>query len=231
MHLAVPMYKILFFIVCHLFPFSLLAQQATSFPSQCGNGLVEAGETCNDSNQINNDGCSSLCQREAQGSSSTPQQELSICGDGAQQIGEECDDGNRAVGDDCGLLCLVERCGNQVVDPGEFCDGDSACTIACGNSHLRAKDPSIALAYSLTSTVLGSSLLGLGLVVGPSAGHIYAREYKHAVLTSSIRLLSGLLMLDGIAGNLCFSLRGKNAPLIPMHSSEPQWVEFYWVAL
>lgn len=30
----------------------------------CGNGVIENGENCDDSNRGNNDGCSSFCQKE-----------------------------------------------------------------------------------------------------------------------------------------------------------------------
>lgn len=34
-------------------------------PAECGNGVVESGEQCDDSNSVSNDGCSSTCQDEA----------------------------------------------------------------------------------------------------------------------------------------------------------------------
>lgn len=68
----------------------------------CGNGVQEVGETCDDGNLLNNDGCSSLCQIEIP---PTPTPE---CGNGIQETGEACDDGNLLTGDGCSSLCQVE---------------------------------------------------------------------------------------------------------------------------
>jgi cysteine-rich repeat protein len=48
----------------------------------CGDGIVDAGEDCDDGNLINDDGCSNLCLQEE-------------CGDGVIQVslGEACDNG------------------------------------------------------------------------------------------------------------------------------------------
>ena len=66
-------------------------------PEICGNGVIEAGETCDDGNLISEDGCSDLCL-------------LEVCGDGVLQggLGEECDDGNGVGGDGCSLICTNE---------------------------------------------------------------------------------------------------------------------------
>ncbi len=63
----------------------------------CGNGLVEPGEFCDDSNSTSQDGCSARCANE-------------FCGDGVRQVGlgEECDDGNLTNGDGCSDLCKSE---------------------------------------------------------------------------------------------------------------------------
>lgn len=44
----------------------------------CGNGTAEAGETCDDSNTVSGDGCSSSCQSEP------------VCGNGTCESGETC---------------------------------------------------------------------------------------------------------------------------------------------
>lgn len=63
----------------------------------CGNGLLEAGEQCDDGNIFNGDGCSSGCRIE-----------YPDCGNGIKNIGEECDDGNVDYGDGCTPLCKLE---------------------------------------------------------------------------------------------------------------------------
>ncbi|NUP13064.1 MAG: DUF4215 domain-containing protein [Polyangiaceae bacterium] len=76
-------------------------------PSECGNGVVEAGEPCDDGNADEEDECTSLCT-------------LVGCGDGIVQasLGEACDDGNDIPGDGCSE-CYVLR--------GIFASGDRTC--------------------------------------------------------------------------------------------------------
>lgn len=62
----------------------------------CGDGVVTAGEECDDSK---NDGGYEECEP---GCVLGPR-----CGDGIVQEGEDCDDGNRRDGDDCGSSCRI----------------------------------------------------------------------------------------------------------------------------
>lgn len=64
----------------------------------CGNGMVEAGEDCDDGNTRNEDGCSNECKYE-------------YCGDGILQkaLGEQCDDGGYRNDDGCDMYCQIER--------------------------------------------------------------------------------------------------------------------------
>ena len=62
--------------------------------AQCGNGIVEPGEPCDDGNAFDDDGCDMLC--------------VSSCGDGTPDPWEECDDGNTAPGDGCASDCTLE---------------------------------------------------------------------------------------------------------------------------
>ena len=60
---------------------------------ECGDGLVQAGEACDDGNRSNRDGCVGLCQ-------------LASCTDGFVHLGEEdCDDGNAIDDDGCDTQC------------------------------------------------------------------------------------------------------------------------------
>ncbi len=100
-------------------------------PPGCGDGNLDAGEECDDGNNDDGDGCSAYC-------------ELEECGDNQVQAGEECDGtdlngmdcddiGNFVGGNlDCDNNCYfdtdgcyspVNYCGNNVVNPGEQCDG------------------------------------------------------------------------------------------------------------
>jgi cysteine-rich repeat protein len=63
----------------------------------CGNGVVEAGEQCDDGNLVGTDACTSTCRN-------------AVCGDGLVRSGvEPCDDGNTASGDGCSATCTVEQ--------------------------------------------------------------------------------------------------------------------------
>ena len=77
-------------------------------PPVCGNGVVEAGETCDDHNTTDGDGCDSNC---------TP----TTCGNGIVTAGETCDDGNHVAGDCCGASCQLESNGSP-------CDDDDPCS-------------------------------------------------------------------------------------------------------
>ncbi len=125
----------------------------------CGDGRVEAGEVCDDLNQVGGDGCAADCLSvevgyicRKSGTPCTPQ-----CGDGQIIAGlEECDDANKESGDGCSGACRIEpgalcegvpsvcvatQCGDGVVEGTEICDngtenglfyGDgSGCSLAC----------------------------------------------------------------------------------------------------
>ena len=132
---------------------------------ECGNGKVENGEACDDSNTADGDGCAADCKSVESGytcpktgGACTLQSEPG-CGNGAIDEGEACDDGNTDSGDGCsadcsaieegytcptpGEDCISEGCGNGNVDEGEECDagedfapyGRDACTESCKTAH------------------------------------------------------------------------------------------------
>ena len=84
-------------------------------PSQCGNGVIDSGESCDDGNTANGDGCSSTCQQEFFNN---------ICGNGVGEPGEQCDDGNTANGDGCSSTCLVEGNGDPIIQCSNGIDDD-----------------------------------------------------------------------------------------------------------
>lgn len=88
--------------------------------AQCGDGIVEGDETCDNGFDANQDtlACTSFCQKAS-------------CGDGLVQavLGEVCDDGAANVTvpgyDQCSTLCaLGAHCGDGVIQPeaGEECE-------------------------------------------------------------------------------------------------------------
>jgi cysteine-rich repeat protein len=92
-------------------------------PTSCGNAKIDPGETCDDGNLDNSDGCLNSCQQ-------------ATCGDGFVQQGlEECDDGNSDDSDTCTIVCKSARCGDGFVQLGaEQCDdGNKNDADACKN--------------------------------------------------------------------------------------------------
>lgn len=76
---------------------------------RCSNGVVDAGEECDDGNHAPGDGCSATCM-------------LEYCGNGLVEPGEGCDDGNNDSGDGCQGNCTLPACGDGFLDGGEACD-------------------------------------------------------------------------------------------------------------
>jgi cysteine-rich repeat protein len=122
----------------------------------CGNGMITAGEQCDDGNTVSGDGCDATCRTTGCGSgivtggeqcddgnttsgdgcSATCQSE-GVCGDGIQQPLEACDDGDLQSGDGCDANCTPTGCGNGIVTAGEQCDSGTqnginlCCSVAC----------------------------------------------------------------------------------------------------
>jgi cysteine-rich repeat protein len=75
---------------------------------QCGNGVLDPGEDCDDGNTQTDDGCGQCLAPE--------------CGNGRVESGEECDDGNKVDHDTC-TACRAPICGDGEIDVGaEACD-------------------------------------------------------------------------------------------------------------
>ncbi|MDC0666736.1 DUF4215 domain-containing protein [Nannocystis radixulma] len=82
---------------------------------ECGDGVVQAPEECDDGNLVGGDGCSSECTLdgadtegstgdEPVGSTTGP---VGDCGNGVLEPGEACDDGNLVDGDGCSSSCSI----------------------------------------------------------------------------------------------------------------------------
>lgn len=78
----------------------------------CGNGQINASESCDDGNTNPGDGCSAICSVEpgfrCSGSPSRCEPEVPLCGNGVVDAGEECDDNNRGADDGCAGDCTEE---------------------------------------------------------------------------------------------------------------------------
>ena len=104
--------------------------------SVCGNGVLETGESCDDGNAADGDGCSSMCHLEPGYTCATPGGKctyIGLCGDGKLMvtIGEQCDDGNQAGGDGCSSQCIIET-DFVCPTPGQPC----VSTVRCGDHRL-----------------------------------------------------------------------------------------------
>ncbi len=118
-------------------------------PVDCGNGVIDAGESCDDGDTESLDGCSRICQAEPGFLCvGEPSDCLISCGDAVANNGEACDDGNRVNGDGCDNNCTASACGNGVRSGREGCDDgnsvdgdgcDSNCAVTvCGNGVVTA---------------------------------------------------------------------------------------------
>jgi cysteine-rich repeat protein len=97
---------------------------------QCGNGVLDAGEECDDGNDVSTDSCNQCV--------------ATVCGNGIVEGDEECDDGNPIDFDGC-TDCKVAVCGDGVREGSEECDdgndvGFDGCTgcrfdpVACSSA-------------------------------------------------------------------------------------------------
>ena len=117
--------------------------------ARCGDGVVDAGETCDEATAC----CSATCT--AAVAAGTPCDDGQTCTAGDQcdaagrcvpttqscgnsilepSCGEECDNGiqnSDTVPGACRTDCTLPRCGDGVIDPNEQCDGGACCTAAC----------------------------------------------------------------------------------------------------
>ena len=80
----------------------------------CGDTNLDAGESCDDGNLTDCDGCDSNCS------------ESTTCGNGIRCGGEQCDDGNTVAGDCCDAACAFEAAASSC-DDGELCTNDDVC--------------------------------------------------------------------------------------------------------
>jgi cysteine-rich repeat protein len=74
-----------------------VCKTTVSVSGECGNGVEESDEQCDDGNTTSGDGCNNLCQSEAD--------DGSVCGNGIKEAKEQCDDGNNVDGDTCTSIC------------------------------------------------------------------------------------------------------------------------------
>jgi cysteine-rich repeat protein len=97
----------------------------------CGNTRLERGESCDDGNLRDGDGCTGNCVVEPGWACPDRFCRAAACGDHIIAGTENCDDGNAEAGDGCDADCLMEA--------GWICDPDG-CRETCGDGRLDAAE-------------------------------------------------------------------------------------------
>ena len=158
-------------------------QLSLTTTAACGDGLVGAGETCDDGNATDGDGCDHDCNPSA-------------CGNGITGGDEQCDDGNTQDGDGCSSTCRFAEA---------VCDD---CSDDDGNGVTDAADPGCsegALSLGRSSAVPGKGVLRLradvplpdgergpvSVVFGDSTGTIFCASLGEAVAKGRKIVASG----------------------------------------
>ncbi|MCE9624079.1 MAG: hypothetical protein K8R69_01300 [Deltaproteobacteria bacterium] len=155
----------------------------------CGNGVTEKGETCDDGNYADGDGCDHLCQNEAK---------LIFpvdigCGNGVVEKGEECDDGDDVDGDGCDHLCKFETKSEATVVPEASVDSNLPMD-ATAPSEVSSQENGIevsSIVGAATPTNPSADMQGWGCSLGVVSGD----TAPLASLLSMVSLLPGVLFL------------------------------------
>jgi cysteine-rich repeat protein len=118
--------------------------EGVCFPRGCGNDQLEAGEVCDDGNNLFGDGCSADCTSDE------------TCGNGIIDPGqgEACDDGNNDSEDGCQAECVLPTCGDGFLDELENCDDGAA----------NSNDPDAVCRTNCTPRRCGDGVLDTGEV-------------------------------------------------------------------
>lgn len=74
-----------------------VCKKTVTVSGDCGNGIEESDEQCDDGNRTSGDGCNNACQLEWAGGA--------VCGNNIKEKWEQCDDGNLDDGDTCTSIC------------------------------------------------------------------------------------------------------------------------------
>ncbi len=101
----------------------------------CGDGVIDAGEECDDGNSLPGDGCNGVCVIEANSvcpPTGGPCVSTIICGNGKLEGSEVCDDHDTADGDGCAADCQSKDPGYDCATPGQPCVD----LVVCGDGQV-----------------------------------------------------------------------------------------------
>ena len=100
------------------------ADMAPTLMANCGNGVLDLGEKCDDHDIMGGDGCTPLCQIENGWTCPNIGKaclRTAVCGDGLLAPTEGCDDSNTGSGDGCAADCSAVEIGWRCPVPGKPC--------------------------------------------------------------------------------------------------------------
>ncbi len=173
--------------------------------NDCGDGVLDPGEVCDDDNLTNGDGCSALCQVEAcYACVGLP----SVC---MPDDGAACDDGDQCTaGDICGGgTCTGSPDTGSACDDGDVCTGSDVCTAGvCGGTDICTLD------HFLTYKVKTSSGTPKFVAIGSANGTVdLTSDFDSA--TSTVHDTRGVTITKPIALGLPADKNGEgiNDPL------------------
>jgi len=176
--------------------------------ASCGDGIVGAGEACDDGNATDGDGCDHDCS-------------VSACGNGIVGGDEQCDDGNTADGDGCSSTChlaeavcddCVDNDGNGLVDAADPGCSEAAMSLgrstaipAKGSLKIKADVPLADGVTGPATVVLGD---GSGTIFCASLGDLTKKGRK---MVASGQVAGGTLTMS--FGDGLVMLKGKKLDL------------------
>jgi len=124
----------------------------------CGNGILEAGEACDDANTRNGDGCNSVCKIESKfgdcqkdsdcasndcnaNTQRCQERYIAVCGNGILDTNEACDDNNTINGDECNSVCKIETTEGNNTEHIYKCETNANCASSYCNDSICMKKP------------------------------------------------------------------------------------------
>jgi cysteine-rich repeat protein len=168
---------------------------------QCGNGVVDVGEECDDGNGDSADQCTQCV--------------VPVCGDGYVEGDEECDDHNQTDLDGC-TNCRLAVCGNGLTESTEECDdGNDVPLDGCTSCK---SDP----VECSSAGVLATLTFDFDRVRFPISGVRFRLGYDTEALTipeSSVRpsITQRVQNLTGVTNGLTFGVADRD--LLPSETA------------